>query len=188
MHVSYSLKGADLFVAQAYANKQHGVKGKYTVAIYVAACFLLPILLSALWPLRSVPRGTPLYHLRVWLPILLIGAMMFTFLRVFRRQKSSEYETVGNLSHTRTIQLQPDYIYSEDENSKSVTSWHGIINVVNGKDHILLFLSTKDAIILPKRCFASSHDAQKFWQTAASYWERARGIEIKAPLPDPRQS
>ncbi len=190
MQISYSLQGADLFAAQKYANKQQGVRGKYSLWIYLGACFgfafLWPFLWRVIWPVDTVTRGTPLALLRSLVPLFLPLIMLFIFLKVFRRQKNMEWETVGNLTRPRTIDLQPDFIYSEDENSRSVTSWRAILNVVEGKEHLFLFLDTRSAIILPKRSFASPQEMQNFLQTALSYWGRTRNEPVRAPLPDPR--
>ena len=189
MQVTYSIKGADLFAAQKYANKQQGVRGKYSLWVYLIACFVAPLLIFTLWPAHNVVRGTPLAFFRaVVLPILLTLLMLLTFLRVFRSQKSREWETVGSLTRPRNVDLHPDYILATEENSKTVMSWQAIHNIIEGKDHVFFFLNTKDAIILPKRCFASPQEMQQFYQTALTFWEKARDVKIKAPLPDPRQS
>lgn len=83
MQITYSVKGADLFAVQKYASKQQGVHGKYTIAIFIVACFAAPFLVSTLWPAHNLVRGTPLALLRAILPLFVTVSIMFVFLLHF---------------------------------------------------------------------------------------------------------
>jgi len=78
----------------------------------------------------------------------------------------------------QTVKLKPTHLEMRGERGVSRRCWSGIPRIINAANHLLFYVSTNRAFIIPKQAFESSDHAQQYFDLAQSYWKNS-------PEPDP---
>jgi hypothetical protein len=73
---------------------------------------------------------------------------------------------------THTLTLDESGVAEETQTGRTHTKWPGIVHVRQNRSFIFLYVSEYGAHVVPKRAFAATADAQRFFQLAKE-WQRA---------------
>jgi hypothetical protein len=73
------------------------------------------------------------------------------------------------LSEPLRMMLLPDQVYITTRTSHSSYKWGAILNITESPTHFFFWISQRDALIIPKRAFATPEEARLFGETARYY-------------------
>jgi hypothetical protein len=140
------------------------------LVLFVAATFLLAVLLS-----EDVPMSG------VWLPLSLMG-LAFAYVlwhswylqtqprRVVRQNVKA---TRGSPFDRRDIDVDADGVRIRWTDGDLRLRWHMIVDVQVTQRSALLFVTPTEAVIIPKRAFASPNEFEAAVRTVQRYREQA---------------
>lgn len=100
--------------------------------------------------------------------------------RAHRKFLSTPY--FGTTAHLR---LEAEGVRVKGVYGESLVYWGSILRVEETPTHIFLFLDPKQALIVPKRIFASPTDAGSFHDVAQRFWLQAHPAPVAPPLATP---
>lgn len=86
-----------------------------------------------------------------------------------------------------TVRITSEGVRRRTAVGSSATAWRGIKAVTQDKHNLYLLLDGMDpralmAVVIPRRAFMSSRDAETFLGLARQYWTQGRGV-LRTPRP-----
>jgi YcxB-like protein len=106
-------------------------------------------------------------------PLLAAGVMAVVFSRVKRSMMLVPSER-GEALGEHYLAIAPEGVVGRTKLSNSLTHWGGILDIVENKGYVFIFVDAHQAHIIPKRAFRGKEDAQAFLDAARSYREKAQ--------------
>lgn len=195
MHVTYTLQPQDQVALVAFIER----KSRSLVWTILIAFLLLPILTLAIPYWRMSPFDKMFYVMRLkhhWLTMLMPTLMpIWLFPPIFawvvwknKRQRAKDFQENDELRQPRTIELTPESLRVATAINEAQIYWKTMHEIGANETHIFLLTAANAGHAIPKHAFANADEAELFAQLARTYWEKAHPTQIKAPLPDPRDS
>jgi hypothetical protein len=80
----------------------------------------------------------------------------------------------------RKLAISVDGISASSTDSAGMTMWTGVEKIGVTKEHAFFYLSTAQALVLPRRAFANDHEFTDFVETAQRYFEAANKESVPA--------
>ena len=176
MNVEYTLAAED-YVAFFRYQMKHAPRtmgpSRYLGWLLLACC----VLIVAGWIGRRVTEGESL------LPsagdILLIVVLALIAFVYFFSNRLAERSIVRAVRHDpplqdkRTVSLAPEALSAGTADNVRTFPWNAVARIIEEGDEAFLFVSEKEAIIVPKRAFAEEGQFRAFLDTARQYQEAA---------------
>lgn len=79
-----------------------------------------------------------------------------------------------------TIGISPEWLSEKTSVNENKAAWMTLKSLEEDSEYLFLFLDRLVAHVIPKRAFASPHEADMFLSTARRYWEAAKSGQ---PIP-----
>lgn len=70
------------------------------------------------------------------------------------------------------LKVDDEGVFETTEVNTSLSKWQAVEKVEENDKHIFIFKNSVDAHVIPKRCFASSEEAQSFFASAQNFFQR----------------
>ena len=131
----------------------------------------LPMIAAAIAFAAVVVFGRPLLLTRWQFPegyaaTLAAFIGLVVFLTVFgalgTRRRRGTPDPRGTFLKGFRITLEDDGVHIEGENFRGLHRWAGVLRLQETDTHMFLYTDSAQAIIVPKRCFASAEIAARF--------------------------
>jgi hypothetical protein len=93
-----------------------------------------------------------------------IGLVVFitTFDIVGRRRVKKTTDPRATFTQGYRLTLDDEGVHIDAENFRALHRWRGVLKLQETDRHLFLYTDGAQAIIVPKRCFASAEDAKHF--------------------------
>jgi hypothetical protein len=75
------------------------------------------------------------------------------------------------------IEINEDGVRETTSVNETTLTWDGVYVVKQNKAYIFIFINNMAAHIIPKRSFDSIAEAEKFYHTAAGFWNNKRHLK-----------
>jgi YcxB-like protein len=150
--ISYTLSFAD-FLATRRALAWNGVFGPATYWIRFA---ILGTIVSICWALliRLKPYAVPGWHM---IALVLVGAAAMTIVGWALDLMVARF-AFGRLALANakiSLKFEVDGVHYDTPSYSGILLWSGIRRVMTPPGYLLLFISKSEALVLPRRAFAS---------------------------------
>ncbi len=142
---------------------------QYTCLLIIPAIFFIISLVGLFLPVEFCIFSTffPLFLCFLLAAMIIAVSLYFTGGRqIYKALKGSDLK--------RKIIITKENIYSSNETSNGTVNWDGVVDIYNKKNTIIIFLSEKMGIMIPKRVFESELDAVKFYAQMLEYYNNAK--------------
>ncbi len=170
MEVTYTLDETDLRSLDRHLSKSHYPRIE-RMAFILLGCIIIGIILNSI--LRD-KTGRDLW--RIFLacsPLAAIVAIAYFGFQLLKKRACKETMSTPGFADQRVFQIAPEHVYIRDGLGEETTKWQRMHSIVNDSDHLFFFVTQTHAFIVPKRAFATSAEAQKFYETALEFWKTA---------------
>ena len=105
----------------------------------------------------------------------LFAVMILQFIYLVFLQIVSAHQRL-QVNRDCKLSVSDDSVVSESAIGRSEIKWSGIVKIHQSKDYILVYISERAAVIIPKRSFANKADADKFFSYSRQLWENAKKV------------
>ncbi|BCM91164.1 hypothetical protein IAD21_03028 [Abditibacteriota bacterium] len=170
MKVSFSLTRAD---NAAYLNAVTDVamgSSPKPKRMFWLERVVLPLFFISFLGLAIGGKNTQLYGGALFCAVLLLAPPLLqeiAWRRWLRKQK---------FDPTMDIELRAEGIYARDGATQGLILWADVGRIQNEHQYVILWRQGLSGLIVPKRAFASSSEAEKFVLLAQAHWQLARSI------------
>ena len=199
LRVTYTLQPPDQIALVAFIERKSRPLVWAVLFVVLFAFLLLPNLTFAVpyWRMSSFEKMLYVMRLKHHWPSMLMPTLMPTWLfpPIFawvvwknKRQRARDFRENEELRQPRTIELAPENLHIVTAVNETRVHWKSLHEVGENETYIFLLTAANTGHAIPKNAFGAASEAKIFAQTALSYWEKAHPTEIKAPLPDPRET
>jgi hypothetical protein len=111
--------------------------------------------------------------------VMLVGMAWFLFIylagpRLTVRRSLRAVRGKPRFFQKKTMTISPEGLGLSDQSGASITHWHAVVWIVEHGAHAFIYLTEREAVILPKRAFADAQQAAEFVDTARHYHAQAR--------------
>jgi len=96
--------------------------------------------------------------------IFIIFAYFMGGLFVYFSGGKEVYKFLDGLDKNYELNIEKDCIKRKSSNLETTINWNNVKDIYNMKNNILIFVSERHAIIIPKRIFETEKSVQDFWQ------------------------
>ncbi len=177
MTVEYTLAPEDYIAFYRYQVK-HAPRAmgpsRYLGWLLLGCC----VLIVAGWAGRKVTEGASLIPTAS--DLLLVGVLALIALVYFSSNRLAERSIARAVRHDpalqdkRSVSLSPEALSAGTAGNTRTFPWSAVARIVEEGDEAFLFVSEKEALIVPKRAFADAGQFKAFVDTARRYHEEAR--------------
>ncbi len=102
---------------------------------------------------------------------LFLALIMINFLSLAFTHLVSSHSRLLVRSEKR-MEISESGMIAETEMGRSEMNWSGIEKIHQTRKYILIYISDKAAIVIPKRCFDSQVQAENFYSYLHQCWEK----------------
>ena len=135
----------------------------FTALIVASTCFLLLTLFEA----------TPFKFAVVWACITGMLYVPFAYWNC-KRTVMRIPSKGGTMLGEHHLKIGSDGVFGKSKAGEGLIRWSGVMDIIETKKYVFMFMDTTVAIIVPKRVFANSADMVQFLITATSFWKAAK--------------
>ena len=172
MKVTYENTRADLRALERHAQGVH--------PLYRRAFWMRTVIAVAFGLIEAVRAAVPLG--RKVLAFAVAAGAMWAFMWIFGRLVTSLLSTIGKKQKgyegvfcEHTVAIDPEGVTETTHLGETRVSWRGIYRVDSTAEHLFIYNQPGMALIVPRRAFGSSEEADKFLRIAAGYHEASKG-------------
>lgn len=156
MKVSYRLKEKDLFKYTLYMLFHYPDNRNFLLGITVV------ILLFML-----IYNPNP-YRILDWLLLSSILSLIIIWVRI--KSLSKDINITGDL----LIEIDENTIKETTAQRENTIKWEGIKCIKKDKHYIYIIINKREALVIPKRAFASQFEQENFLHFTHFYWKNAK--------------
>jgi hypothetical protein len=174
--IEYELRLDDLVAFNVFHNRTSlAARRQYLLGLWTFPV-MWTMLCVIIWRLADHERGEPLQTFLALLP-LFCGGPLHLLLYPWRYRRKLRRIVKGMVAEghnrgilgRRSLLLGPEGIVERTEQRTATYQWSGIERHVLYEVHLFIYTSALDAIVVPKRAFASQGDFEKLHQTMCDY-------------------
>jgi hypothetical protein len=147
----------------------------FTGWLMVALCVLF---MAILMPAVMVPHAE---RMSVSITILVVGVIFLALFPMLMRRRNRrlmsaiiDEDTSYNVIGPRRLTLSDNYVAYSSPLTQSIVRWQGITQVYATQNALYILLSSLQAIIAPRRVFASQAEFEQFGARAKECFERGK--------------
>jgi hypothetical protein len=113
--------------------------------------------------------------------LVCMGVLLFWFLfsylfghRLTVRRSLKAAREKPRFFEKKTMTISPEGLGLNSPSGASITRWHAVVWVIEYGEHAFIYLTEREALVVPKRAFADARQFDEFVDTARRYHAEAR--------------
>ena len=157
MQIEYTIGKKDCYNFGKEILQIKKVKKKYSLLFYIPFLFFIISVISLFFPSYKV------VSLLFNTTIILIIVCAYIYLLFFIGSTIGTYRRLKSRSLNATLNIDESGIRYNRGNISSDIQWESITDIYNTKNLLFIFVSSLEAIFIPKRIFANETELNNFW-------------------------
>ena len=169
MKVSYefTLEDSDRYVKETFFIKRlfrYFIKDNIRKAIICALFLSLSISL--------IFSNFNIIFITIWFIVTFIFAYIIWGLMGYYSGGKYAYRLLDGFDKNYELTVEKDVIRRTSGSGESSFTWNNVKDIYNTKKNILIFVSDRQAIVVPKRVFGSEQEVNEFWNLVSSCYQK----------------
>ncbi len=171
MEVTYELTPDDLWQSALYHRRQKFMLR--TLLMYGFAILISVTCVTGLW---GIIQAVLRHHTLDWAGLLLLTFMAFCVPRIWppTKKRLVKLQPQPDIIGPHRVSIDQNWFFEETSAREIKYTWGSFESVEENTRYFFLFLSRNLAFTVPKRAFASPHEAELFANTARRYLDAAK--------------
>lgn len=124
--------------------------------------------------------------LALFLPLLLFQVVVTKLFSNYVAKKAVAEGHNRSIVGPKRITINEDFIEVKGSFSIGRIFWGGVEKVEQNSDYVFIFVATNSAHIIPKKAFANSDEAVRFFNAAKTYHGKSIGLPAYCEAPSAR--
>ena len=112
----------------------------------------------------------------VYILLIFAGALPLYYiiegLKVYYWGGKYVYRNLEGLDKNYELIIEEDIIKRTSSSGENLFNWNNVRDIYNTKRNIIIFISDRQAIIIPKRIFNSEQEINNFWNSVSAFYRK----------------